>query len=54
MSITEFLLATIAEDEAVARNAAMRIDDDRRAAPDMRDLASVYADHAEYRDEWQA
>ena len=117
MSITEFLLARIEEDAAVARNAAMRIDDDRRAewseagsgvldtgdelwpigdsrisrlaerfdparvlaeckairriverhsacddvsygdastCPDMRDLASVYASHPDYRDEWQA
>lgn len=42
MTITEFLLARIAEDEAVARNAAMSIDDDRR--PDWSEAGSGVLD----------
>ena len=61
MTLTEFLLARIAEDEAVLHRTKRRqqhrdfCTHDLRGLPfpTLRHMAVPYADHPDYRDEWK-
>jgi len=56
VTLTDFLLARIAEDEAAALSDASGSSYDRSGrvfAYIVRQLAVVYADHPDYRDEWR-